>query len=73
MLLEEDAAELGQVGGRILERGQDGLAFGDREREHVRLAAVCGLKAVGEGWVVDEAGEFEDGFVSDRTRRAAPV
>ena len=64
-LAQQHAAELGPVGRRILKRGEDRLPLGDREREHFRLAAECGLKAVGEVGVVDEAGKLEDGLVGD--------
>ena len=65
-LSEQHAAKLREVSRWVLKRGEDRRPLGDREREHFRLAAVCGLKAVGEVWVVDEAGELEDGSVYDR-------
>ncbi len=58
-LAEENAAEFCELGWRVLERGEDRRPLGDRQGEHFRLAAVCGLKAVGEDWVVDEPSQLE--------------
>jgi hypothetical protein len=65
-LAQQDAAELFEAGGRVVERGDDRLAFVDLEGQYARLAVVCGLQLVGEVRVVDEPGELEDGVVADR-------
>jgi hypothetical protein len=64
-LAQQDAAELFEAGGRVVERGDDRLAFVDLEGQYARLAVVCGLQLVGEVRVVDEPGELEDGVVAD--------
>jgi hypothetical protein len=64
VFLQEHGAELLNACGRVIERGKNRPSVGDREREYLRLAGLCGLKFVGEVWVVDEAGELEDSFVS---------
>jgi hypothetical protein len=54
-LAKQHAPELGKVGGRILEGGEDRLALGDPERQELRAATVRAVQLVGELRVVDES------------------
>jgi hypothetical protein len=50
VFLQEHGAELLNACGRVIERGKNRPSVGDREREYLRLAGLCGLKFVGEVW-----------------------
>jgi hypothetical protein len=66
VLLEQHCTEFLQARWRVVERADDRLAFGDGERQHLHLSAMGVLEQGAEGVVVDEVGELEDGFVSER-------
>ena len=65
-LAQQHAAEFCELGRCVLERGQNRRPFGDRQGEDFGAAAVVLVELGGEVGVVDEAGELEDGSVSDR-------
>jgi len=65
VFLEQDAAELGEISRRVLERRQDRRPLRDRESKNFGAAAVVLVELCGEVRVVDKSGEFEDGFVSN--------
>ena len=63
---QQHSSELGQFCRWVFERGEDRGPLGDGERKDFGAAAVVGLKLRSEVRVVDEAGEFEHGLVTDR-------
>ena len=68
MLVEQHGTQLGQLGRRILERGEQDAAFAERERDQLDAVDHGAVEAVGQ--VVsadnpDEFGEPLDGVVRD--------
>lgn len=71
-LAKQDASELNQSIGRIVERSEDRLAVGDRQCEERRLALDRILEPLGgviEACVSEHAGERRDVLVCDRDAR----
>ena len=58
VLAEQHGAEFLESRRRVVERTDDRLALGDRERQHLHHSAVGGLEPGAEGVVVDQAGEL---------------
>ena len=59
MLTEQHGAKLVQARRRLVQRTDDRLALGDRERQHLRHPAVGGLEPGAKDAVVDQAGQLE--------------
>lgn len=58
VLAEQHGAELLEPRRWVVERTDDRLALGDRERQHLRRSAVGGFEPGAEAVVVDQAGKL---------------
>ena len=79
MLVEQHGTQLGQLGRRILERGEQDGAFADRERDQLDAVDHGAVEAVGQVVSADNPDEFwraprrrRQGRVGRRASRPAP-
>jgi hypothetical protein len=66
MLAHQNRVELLEPCRRVVERPDDRLALGDRQRQNAHDTAVGVLEARCEGWVIHEPRELEDKLIADR-------
>ena len=66
VLSQQDAGQLLESGGRVVECSESSLALGDREGKHLDHSAGRVFELRGQFRVVDEASRLEDEVVADR-------